>query len=109
MNNPDHISESLETLFGLKYLISLIWIREGKNFEPGWKKFGSVIRDKHPGSATHIFVVLKFLRSLIFKHKKATLPQLRDLATNANFFTQRDESYLQKCQNVGRQIWTFSY
>jgi hypothetical protein len=26
--------------------------------------------------------VLKFLRSLIFKHKKSAIPQLRDLATN---------------------------
>jgi hypothetical protein len=38
MNNPDNISESLETLFGLKYLYSFIWIRD-----PGWKKFGSGI------------------------------------------------------------------
>jgi hypothetical protein len=37
MNNPDHISESLETIFfGFKYLNSLIQIRD-----PGWKKFGS--------------------------------------------------------------------
>ncbi len=35
INNPDHISESLETVFGLKYLNSLMRIR-----------------DKHPGSAT---------------------------------------------------------
>jgi hypothetical protein len=44
MNNPDHISESLETIFGLKYL--------SFNGDPGWKKFGSGIRDKHPGAAT---------------------------------------------------------
>jgi hypothetical protein len=38
MKSPDHISESLETIFflGLKYLNSLMRIRE-----PGWKKFGS--------------------------------------------------------------------
>ncbi len=36
MNEPDHISESLETIFGLKYLNSLMRIRD-----PGWKKFGS--------------------------------------------------------------------
>jgi hypothetical protein len=46
MNNPDHISESLETIFpGLKYLISFMRIRD-----PGWKKFGSGINT--PGSAT---------------------------------------------------------
>jgi hypothetical protein len=45
MNNPYHISESLETIFGVKIL---------KFFEahPGWKKFESGIRDKHPGSST---------------------------------------------------------
>jgi hypothetical protein len=38
MNNPNHISESLETFFGVKIL---------KVFDedPGWKKFGSGIRD----------------------------------------------------------------
>jgi hypothetical protein len=35
INNPDHISESLETIFGLKYLNSLMWIRDGKNSDPG--------------------------------------------------------------------------
>ncbi len=41
MNNPDHISESLETIFwGLKYLNSLMWI-----CDPGFKKFGPGIRD----------------------------------------------------------------
>jgi hypothetical protein len=35
MNNPDHITESLETIvLGLKYLISLMRIRD-----LGWKKF----------------------------------------------------------------------
>jgi hypothetical protein len=38
MNNPDHISESLETIFGVKIL---------KFFDGdlGWKKFGSGILD----------------------------------------------------------------
>jgi hypothetical protein len=40
MNNPDHISESLETIFGLNYLNSLMRIRD-----PGLKKFGSGIRE----------------------------------------------------------------
>jgi hypothetical protein len=50
MNNPDHISESLDTIF---------WVKILKFFsaDQGWKKFGSGmeeirIRDKHPGSAT---------------------------------------------------------
>jgi hypothetical protein len=53
MNNPDHISESLETVFfGLKYFNSLMRIRGGKNSDLGWKKFGTGIWDKHPGSST---------------------------------------------------------
>jgi hypothetical protein len=36
MNNPDHISESLEIFFGLQYLKSLMWIRDPgkKNSDP---------------------------------------------------------------------------
>jgi hypothetical protein len=56
MNNPDHISESLETIFLGKFFDadSGSEIRDGKIriLDPGWKKFGSEIRDKHPGSAT---------------------------------------------------------
>jgi hypothetical protein len=33
INNPDHISESLETIFGLKYFNSLMRIRDGKNLK----------------------------------------------------------------------------
>jgi hypothetical protein len=47
-NNPDHIFESLETIFWVKILGN----RDGKNSDPGRKKFGSEIRDKHPGLAT---------------------------------------------------------
>jgi hypothetical protein len=38
MNNSDHISESLETIF---------WVEIPKFFDadPGWKKFGSRVRD----------------------------------------------------------------
>jgi hypothetical protein len=55
MNNPDHISESLETIFWVKILEILLcrsWIRDRKIFDLGWKKFGSGIWNKHPGSAT---------------------------------------------------------
>ncbi len=46
-----------EQCFGLKYLISLMRIPDGKNSDPGsgdrgWKKLGSGIWDKHPGFAT---------------------------------------------------------
>jgi hypothetical protein len=48
MNNPDHISYSLETIFlGLKYFNSLMRIRD---LDPGQKKFGSGIRGiQNPG------------------------------------------------------------
>jgi hypothetical protein len=54
MNNPDHISESLKYCFlGLKYFNYLFDVDPGcKKSDPGWKKVGSGIRDKHPGSAT---------------------------------------------------------
>jgi hypothetical protein len=35
MNNPDHISERLETIFLVKILPFLIRIRDGKIMEPG--------------------------------------------------------------------------
>ncbi len=62
MNNQDHISDSLETtIFWLKYLDSLIRIRDGKNSDPGWKKFWSEIRDKNPGSAVWSLPSIKML------------------------------------------------
>jgi hypothetical protein len=45
MNNPDHISESLTTIFWGKKLKFL-------DADPGWKKFGTLIRDgknSYPG------------------------------------------------------------
>jgi hypothetical protein len=53
MNNPDHIFQSLETIFlRLKYLYFLMWIPD-----PGWRQFGSGIRDgkkSDPGSGINI-------------------------------------------------------
>jgi hypothetical protein len=52
MNNPDHISECLETIcFDVDPRFG---IRDGKNSDPGsgMEKMGSGIRDKHPGSTT---------------------------------------------------------
>jgi hypothetical protein len=61
MNNPDHISGSVETIFWVKIL-------KFYDANPGWKKFGSGmkkirIRDKHPGFATR-------LRSINFGSEK---------------------------------------
>jgi hypothetical protein len=58
MNNPDHISESFETIFWVKILKFFDADPGGSGIfligDPGWEKFR--IRDpgKHPGSATLI-------------------------------------------------------
>ncbi len=65
MKNPDYISESLESIFWVKKCLNSlmrirhpisgmekIWIRDGKNSDQGWKKFGSGmenIRIRDPG------------------------------------------------------------
>jgi hypothetical protein len=57
MINPDHISESLETIFWEK-ILKLFYAGPGfgmriRDSGSGMKKkFGSRIQDKHPGSAT---------------------------------------------------------
>jgi hypothetical protein len=52
MNNQDHIFQSLETIFlvflGLKYLNSLMRIRDEDSSDPGWKKVGSGINISDP-------------------------------------------------------------
>jgi hypothetical protein len=49
LNNPDHVSESLETIFWVKILEFLEW---GSGIfltlDPGWKKFGSGINIPEP-------------------------------------------------------------
>jgi hypothetical protein len=59
LNNPDHISEGLKTIFGVKILklfnaVLGSGIRDGKNSDPGSGIEKIWIRDKHPGSATLI-------------------------------------------------------
>jgi hypothetical protein len=62
MNNLDHISDSLKQFVVVKILkffdVDPGWknfgsrIRDGKNLDPGWKKFGSGFRNgknSHPG------------------------------------------------------------
>jgi hypothetical protein len=55
-NIPDNFCESLETVFRLKIL--KFFYADPRFFftlDPGWMKFGSGIRYKHPGSATLAF------------------------------------------------------
>jgi hypothetical protein len=66
MNIPDHISESLETIFGLKRLG--LFDADLFDHESGMEKFGSGIRDKQPGSATlitRIFAEVANLKTLL--------------------------------------------
>jgi hypothetical protein len=57
MNNPDHISYILETVFWSKILkFSDV---DGKNSVPGSGMEKSRIRDKHPGSATQAKMLIK--------------------------------------------------
>jgi hypothetical protein len=54
MEIPYHISESLETIFGVKNILCDSESGIFLTMNPGTKmeKFGLGIRDKHPGSAT---------------------------------------------------------
>jgi hypothetical protein len=45
MTNPDHISESLRTIFWIKLLKTKNRIRDGKNSDP---KFGSWLKSRIP-------------------------------------------------------------
>jgi hypothetical protein len=65
MNNPDHISESLETNFCNKILKFF-------DADPGWKKFGSEIRDKHPGSATLVHSNLEVKNTCVLNYLSDT-------------------------------------
>jgi hypothetical protein len=60
MNNPDHVSESLETMFWVKMLKFFDADPEWKNLNlgSGMEKFQ--IWDKHPGSATLSHIVFYF-------------------------------------------------
>ncbi len=51
MNNPDQISDSLETIFWVN-ILKFFGTEKIRIRDPGWKTLGSGIRDKHPGSAT---------------------------------------------------------
>ncbi len=83
MNNQDHVSESLETIF---------WVNILKFFgaDPGQKKIGSWIRDKHPGSAT--LVTVKWGKSEHLKFFKVVLKLFSDAVSP--FFLQK--SWYQK-------------
>ncbi len=59
MSNPNHISENLETIFRVKILEILDTDQDPGSgifltldLGSGMDKFGTGIRDKHPGSAT---------------------------------------------------------
>jgi hypothetical protein len=59
MNNPDHISESLKTIFGVK-ILKFYDVDPGSGMEKNRirdrNKVGSGIRDNHPGSPTLVSI-----------------------------------------------------
>jgi hypothetical protein len=65
MNNPDHISESLETIFFGLRILKFFDADPGSgmenNSDPRWKKLGSGIRDKYPGSATLLVTITELI------------------------------------------------
>jgi hypothetical protein len=68
MNIPDHISESLETIFWVKNTLIFYADQDPGSgifltLDPGsgMEKFGPEIRDKHPGSASLVFKAKTFL------------------------------------------------
>jgi hypothetical protein len=46
-------------------------IRDGKNSDPGWKKVGYGIRDKHPGSVTLERIIQKTIPLILYFYYKA--------------------------------------
>jgi hypothetical protein len=87
MNNPDHISESLEKFLRVKIL---------KFFDanPGWKKFGSGIRVKHPGSAKTLnkiaVVVLRWrMRTLRRRGRRSSCTEQRRTCPSTTGGTSR--------------------
>ncbi len=82
MNIPDHISESLETIFGVKILkfydADPGWKKFGSVFStPLWKKFGSGTWDNHPGSTTLHDNVRKIPSSNTATNRQLTRAKLR--------------------------------
>jgi hypothetical protein len=63
MNNQDHISERLETIFGVK-ILKFFDADPGSGMEKDGsgdgKKIGSRIRDKHPQHCLYYCFELKF-------------------------------------------------
>jgi hypothetical protein len=60
MNIPDIISENLEIIFWVKKLKFFDTDPDQRSgifltLDPGWKKLGYGIQEKHPGSATQYF------------------------------------------------------
>jgi hypothetical protein len=52
INNPDHIFLELRNHFFCFFGVKILKFFDE---DPGWKKVGSGIRDKHPGSATLVY------------------------------------------------------
>jgi hypothetical protein len=61
--------ESLETIFWVKLLKSLMRIRDGKNSDPGWNKFGSGLNIPDPQYCNRVRKLAIFYRYLRYFSK----------------------------------------
>jgi hypothetical protein len=68
VNNPNHISESLETIFLVKIIKNFLCCGSGiEKFDPGSGMEKICIRDKHLGSATLVFTWVRVCERLLGK------------------------------------------
>jgi hypothetical protein len=70
MNIPDHFPRDLETVLGLKILK---FFYADPNPESGIEKFGSGIRDKHPGSATWLSLIISWAQKFEIRHNHSLI------------------------------------
>jgi hypothetical protein len=96
-----YFRELRNNFFGFKYLSSLTRIRNPgwKNSEWGWKKFGSGIRNKHPGSAT-------LLNSYILSQRQQFVQEYKANPKKAHDGTIE---YLSRDAHIGRWLVRLSF
>ncbi len=87
MNNPDHISESLETIFGLKYLNSFIRIRDRE------KKFGSGIFIPDPQHCLNRIFLIKKRAAEYSIERSSSSPVQKVEVLYLNSFIQKVEIF----------------
>jgi hypothetical protein len=112
MNNPDHISESFETIFWFK-ILKFFDADAGSGIfltrDPGWKRFEFGILDKHPGSATLILRLRLIRISVAWVLILASIPTKSVLVQNVHADLQKSwekgEMSCLKCWAISLYCW----